>query len=148
MGLLFWRKVQYIQVGTGTDRFDFEIVGESQYQPALRRVAAATKANELGDQVFPVTLRREPRNPHDPHAIAVLAYGQEVVGYFSRVDAEFHCKAIDALGKQVATCNGVLRGGQPGRPSYGVWLDFEMRMTREDVRALAQRVTAESKRKP
>ncbi|OYW45659.1 MAG: hypothetical protein B7Z08_04500 [Sphingomonadales bacterium 32-68-7] len=51
------------------------IVGESKYQPAIRRC-------RIGE---PVSLFREPGNPHDPSAIAVVCARGKTIGYIARV---------------------------------------------------------------
>ena len=103
-----------------------EVVGESHYQPALRAAVAAcgTLAGEI-----PTTraiLMREPDNPHDPHAVAIYLEGHEKIGYLSRADARAYGPVLRTLAGRgvLGACGARIYGGEPGRPSFGVWLDL------------------------
>jgi len=110
----------------GHGGFDFEIVGEQSYQDRLRQISAGRV--EQGERVtFRCHLRYEINaHTHEP-AVRVDASGGRTVGYFPAEQAEVYAAAIHALeaGGQSAECQGVLVGGRPGKPSFGVWLDFK-----------------------
>jgi hypothetical protein len=71
-----------IEVGRG--RFDQAIVGESHYQHVLRRMKDEAFIAVGDTPIATFLLAREPENPHDRDAIAVLTDGGDVVGYLSR----------------------------------------------------------------
>lgn len=100
------------------------VVGESHYQDALRRTATICTPGEEGRPSFQAILVAEPNNPYDPNAIAVYStYGK--LGYLSRHDADEYTEVfaeIARAGSDGGGCTGLLNGGQPGKPSYGVTL--------------------------
>lgn len=102
----------------GTGDFDFEIVGESKYQKALRAIAGA------GEVRHECTARilLEDENPYDNKAVRV-DIGGKTVGYFSREDARSYRRQIAKHGRIVGECDAVIIGGGKGR-SLGVWLDL------------------------
>ena len=94
------------------------MVGESHYQDALRRIAGPGAVRHYcGAMLIP-----EPKNPHDNMAVAVMAVGRRV-GYLSREDARAY---RDGFGLEKTPCEAVIVGGGPGKPSLGIWLDFEL----------------------
>lgn len=58
-----------------------------------------------------LALRREPANPHDPHAIALIAGGGRAVGFLNAQLAGRLAPAIDAGARYRATVSGVTGGG-------------------------------------
>jgi hypothetical protein len=100
------------------------VVGESFYQDALRRTAAICNPGQEGRPSFQAIVIREPNNPHDSNAIAVYsAHGQ--LGHLSRDDAIEYLGVLAEVTRQGAdggACIGLLNGGVPGKPSYGVTL--------------------------
>lgn len=102
---------------------EIAVVGESNYQPALRDALARLLIDDHGEQVLPVRLRCEPTNRYDKNAVQVCTISGATLGYLSRDDAEDYCEAIAAVGGSVVT-KARLRGGTPGKPSIGVWLDL------------------------
>ncbi len=63
--------------------FDVAIVGESQYQDALRR--AKNSARDYGGRAHvTAVLAREPDNQYDPGAVKVMNGALETMGYLSR----------------------------------------------------------------
>ncbi|MFL0580812.1 HIRAN domain-containing protein [Dietzia sp. 179-F 9C3 NHS] len=62
---------------------NFEIVGESNYLPAIRRAWNRNAKTEYNDVRVDLELVPEPDNPYDDWAISVRYQGH-VVGYFSR----------------------------------------------------------------
>lgn len=102
-----------IDVGCEGERCWFDIVGESSYQGALRRIAGDRLLNE--EEVFVrCVVASEPDNPSDPNAVAVYAEGFGKVGYFSRDDLAgtygLLRERLIAEGA-VGTCIGRLTGG-------------------------------------
>jgi len=75
---------------------------------------AAIGALREGD---PLTLVREPENPHDPHAVRVLAAGGRMLGYLNAKLAGRVAPAIDAGGRYHVTVSRVTGGGDR---SFGV----------------------------
>ena len=90
------------------------VVGESQYQPALREVARRTRVCEA-------TLVAEPDNPFDANAVAVKIEG-EVVGYVPRSHARRYQRRLLLLPEPMR-CPAKLIGGTRDKPSIGVLLD-------------------------
>ena len=100
------------------DGYDLAVVGESHYQDALRRIAGPGAVRHYcGAMLIP-----EPKNPHDNMAVAVMAVGRRV-GYLSREDARAY---RDGFCLEKTPCEAVIVGGGPGKPSLGIWLDFEL----------------------
>lgn len=100
------------------------VVGESHYQPALRRLRGTCRPGAEGRPSFPVTLVREPNNPYDEHAVAVMS-AVGCVGYLPREDARRYGPTLQALqrdGYTGASCRALLNGGKRDRPSFGVTL--------------------------
>lgn len=115
--------------GPGT--FSFDIVGESHYQRALRRIAGPK--DEDGKQHRCVaTLVLEDENPYDKKAVRVDING-ETVGHLSKSDARRYRKTIAQLGLksrrakvQALIVGGWSRGGGD-TGHYGVKLDLSLR---------------------
>jgi hypothetical protein len=89
-------------------------VGESQYQPALKRIARTGRLRWA-------TLQPEPDNPFDVNAVAVLIRG-EIVGYLTRTDARRYQRRLRALIEPLQV-PAKLIGGTRDKPSFGVLLD-------------------------
>jgi len=90
------------------------IVGESHYQDAIRRC-------RQGDRVV---LKREPENPYDANAVAVLRESGECLGYLKREHAEWMAEVLDK-GRQVQAKITLLTGGTRDKPSRGVVIDVD-----------------------
>ncbi|MEA1618684.1 HIRAN domain-containing protein [Erythrobacter sp. T5W1-R] len=93
----------------------FDIVGES------KNAADGTPRQHLLARVDPadaVTLQRQPENPYDPNAVAVLWEGRDI-GFLPREDAATIAPALDE-GRPYAAHVHELRGGVKGYTSYGV----------------------------
>lgn len=104
------------------------IVGESHYQPALRRLANGASAGNDPSQHLPVVamLVPEPENPHDSNAVRVDVVTETdtaTVGYLTRNDARAYQRTLLGLRREgyVGTCPGRITGGGPGR-NYGAYL--------------------------
>lgn len=95
-----------------------EVVGESYYQPALRQTV-----DSVGRET-PALLMLEPDNQYDPNAIGVVVAGGKV-GHLSREDAAAYAPGLSRLmaehGKPIAL-NARIFGGEPGKPSFGIFL--------------------------
>lgn len=81
-----------------------DVVGESNYQPALSQLAR-------GNQLVSVTaeLRREPNNKYDTNAVQVIV-ARQLVGYLPRELAAGWSPALEKF-RKAFTCPGELRGG-------------------------------------
>jgi len=94
--------------------YTLSIVGESHYQDAIRRC-------RQGDRVI---LKREPENPHDEKAVAVLREDGETIGYLSRDNAVWVARVMDE-GKQVEAKIKRILGGTTDKPTPGVVIDVD-----------------------
>lgn len=109
--------------------YDFEVVGESNYQKALQRLAG-DHGTESADVDVVAELYPEDNNRHDPKAVAVLVGGQ-AVGYLSREDARSFRRRLGqkGLGSVTTTCGAQIVGGGTRRNgeklSYGIRLDIK-----------------------
>jgi hypothetical protein len=117
---LFRKKsAQHIE-GDGT--FSFPVVGESNYQKSLERICGG-RTEDGHDVKVTATLRAEPDNPHDRHAIAVFIDSRKV-GYIPKS----HLSHISAQVKPTASAEARVRGGwlRPDGDSgnFGVTLDI------------------------
>jgi single-stranded-DNA-specific exonuclease len=90
------------------------IVGESYRQDAIRHC-------RQGDRVI---LRREPENPHDANAVAVLREDGEQIGYLSRDHAVWVAERMDK-GRQVEAKIKLLTGGTKDKPTRGVVIEVD-----------------------
>lgn len=129
MGIFGWlfrkRSAAYI-VGDGL--FEFNIVGESRYQPALDRMCGG-RTEDGHEHECQALLVEEPNNPHDGNAVKVTIQG-ETVGYLSRDAAPRYKKAARAAGLsgQPVLVDALIVGGwtrgRRGDGHYGVKLDM------------------------
>lgn len=98
-----------------------EVVGESYYQDNISALA-----EKLGREIVAV-LKHEPHNQYDSNAIAVMVGGLKV-GHLGRDDASRYLAGLKALeqaeGLPIAL-RGRIVGGDPDRPSLGVWLSHD-----------------------
>lgn len=97
----------------------FAIVGESNYQPMLRRLAKHGRN-------FRALLIPEPGNSYDSNAIAVWAETGGPIGYLSRENALEYRGVFAFLTEHqhVGLCRAKLIGGTPGKNTYGVLIDL------------------------
>lgn len=107
---------QYARIGGGGGGYDLEVVGESHYQQALRKVAGSGEVRHECE----AELVMEDDNAYDDQAVAVRIEGRKV-GHLSRADARAYRKQVPA--GIVGRCGAVIIGGGKGR-SLGVWLDL------------------------
>lgn len=110
------------------------VVGESFYQDALRALAARCTSGTDGQPSFEAVLVAEPDNPYDANAIAVHGPTGKV-GHLSRETAERYAESFELLrnaGYDGGSCIGLLNGGDPDRPNYGVVLKLAYPETCEE----------------
>jgi hypothetical protein len=125
---------QTIEVGDVTPRVwitteeRVEVVGESHYQPAIRKACDWKGPGE--DTLFEcmAELVPEPTNPYDPNAIMIKIDGRQV-GYLSRRDAAELGHAIsEAILRQgTGMCRAVIAGRADGETqNLGVFLHLDI----------------------
>ncbi len=113
----------------GHGGFNFEVVGEQSYQGHLRKASGGRQ--ERGERiVIGCRLRYEINSYTHAPAVRVDTTDGRTVGYFPAEQAALYASAFDELerGGHVAECQGVLVGGQPDRPSFGIYLDFKPKL--------------------
>ena len=109
-----------------TRDFSVGIVGESNYQDALRRSKSSVK-DYAGSSYVTAIMAREPDNPYDSGAVKVMNGRLETIGYLSRELAAKYGSAIElweADGYHVR-CQAKLLGGVGRRQHIGAWLDLD-----------------------
>jgi hypothetical protein len=109
---------------TGGHACTFDVVGESYYQPALRRLRNGR--HMATDNDFVADIVAEPDNPHDPNACAVYIEGFKV-GYLPRgAAANFQQQVADmgVTGTWRLQTKAKLSGGWGDRPMVGVLLSL------------------------
>ena len=107
---------------TGTNGYDGEVVGESQYRTTIWASIPSEHAKS-GDfrLYFITTLVQEDDNEHDRNAVAVKIKG--TVGYLPKNRAKaYRTWAIKNGIGSTATCRGVVVGHK-GK-DYSIWLDM------------------------
>jgi hypothetical protein len=105
------------------------VVGEQNYQPALRRQAGGRGQEGTVKKYATACLELEPENPYDSNAVRVDIGGQ-TVGYLPRGETSNYLellKTIESTGGR-ATCRARFRGGWDrgahDQGSIGVTLDI------------------------
>lgn len=124
-----FRPTEGRQTNVGRGGFGFEVVGEQSYQSALRKVSAGRV--ERGERVTLVCHLRYEINSHTHGpAVRVDTNGGRTLGHFPAGQALKYAEAINKLEQrgQIAVCERVLVGGQPDKPSFGVYLDFKPKL--------------------
>jgi hypothetical protein len=109
-----------IEVGRGP--FGAAIVGESFYQDVLQQLKKAAFITVGDVPIASFLLAREPENPHDLDAIAVLTARGDLVGYVAREGARRLQPILleHEKRKEVLSCTGKLVGDD----IIGVWLNL------------------------
>jgi hypothetical protein len=113
----------------GHGGFNFEVVGEQSYQSHLRKLSGGRV--ERGERVVVGCRLRYEINAHTHGpAVRVDVNGVGKVAYFPAEQAAIYASAFYELerGGHVAECQGVLVGGQPDKPSFGIYLDFKPKL--------------------
>jgi hypothetical protein len=105
----------------GEGGFDQEVVGESNYQRALR---AACGPGEVRHECEAV-LFLEDDNPYDKKAVMVTVDGR-CVGYLTREDARAYRRKFKRFGKFAGFCPAKIFGGGQGKDNVGIWLDLDL----------------------
>ena len=109
--------------------FDFEVVGESNYQLVLKALMDDCKDPRIDGRGTAI-LVPEDANPHDPKAVKVTVQGF-TVGYLSREDARAYRRRLarKKLGMVPASCGLQITGGYPLKDGtiahYGAVLDIK-----------------------
>jgi hypothetical protein len=75
---------------------EIDVVGERFYRAAMERIVGTPPLNMAVIQPTPVFLKREPQNPVDPKAVAVIIQ-DEVVGHLSAADAAHFAPELDRV---------------------------------------------------
>jgi hypothetical protein len=127
MSWLFGSPSREIHIPGGGD-YDFEIVGESNYQFELDRICGGMCEDGVEHECI-ATLIPEPSNPHDANAVKVTIDGK-TVGYLSRSNAlKYHreMKRLRIRGRALK-CNAIVVGGwdrgDGDQGHFGVKLDL------------------------
>jgi len=113
----------------GKGDFEFEVVGESNYQIALA-LLAGEHGKENAEAQHTATLVLDDSNPHDPKAVAIRI-DEIPVGYLAREDARSYRRRLGqkSLSGVNATCEAIVVGGGTRRNGeklhYGVKLDIK-----------------------
>lgn len=114
----------------GDDSFNFDIVGEGNYQGYLKQIAGP-KSEIRKEHDCIAFIKPEPDNAYDPNAIAVFI-DNKPVGYFDRATAKKFQKFLQAKNfgsNTVFAVNALIVGGWKDDEStghYGVKLDAPM----------------------
>lgn len=101
----------------------FDVVGESQFQAALEKIAGGKTPNRHDLQCKAI-LAPVADNPHDTNAVHVIISGRQV-GVLAREDASEYRQA---LGTTVTSCNAKITGGwkdEHSEGSFGVKLKIK-----------------------
>lgn len=114
---------------TGPGSFEFEVVGESNYQPALA-VMAGPKDTESKRIEVDAVLMPEPDNTYDKNAVAVVIQSR-IVAYLSKKDTSSYRRWMKLRGHDPQDCviaKALIVGGWKNEKSgsegtYGIKLD-------------------------
>lgn len=90
------------------------LAGESYRQDTIRRCREGER----------VILKREPNNPHDKNAVAVLRQNGEQIAYLTRDNAEWVSRVMDE-GRELEAKIKCITGGSRGKPTRGVLIDID-----------------------
>lgn len=104
----------------------WDLAGEAQINDdgtPRQRVLAALQPGE------PLTLQRQPENPYDRNAVAVLA-DKHIIGFIPKTEAALVAGLLDA-GEPYRSQLHELTGGMPDYPTFGAkiciaWRDLKM----------------------
>lgn len=110
------------RIDVGQGGFNQPIVGESHYQDALRLLRRSAVKSVNDSLISKFLLARQPENPYDENAIAVLTEHGDIVGHLSREDAyrlQLLAREFDDRG-ELLCCDGKLCGDD----IIGVWLNL------------------------
>ena len=118
----------------GEGAYQDEVVGESHYQPALKKIAGGERRKRVTAHLV-----LEPDNPHDANAVRV-DIGGETVGYLPADRARLHRERLNRLNAagSIIECDAVIVTGHIG--VAGVYLDlpFTVRGTKQPIDIVPQ----------
>ena len=123
------RQAEVIEL-SGNGKFNFEIVGESNYQGALEMICGG-RDEESAKQRAEASLVLENDNPYDDKAVRIDISGK-TVGYLSKVNARKYREflVIRNYGNIVGVCQAIVVGGwsrsKEETGSFGVKLDLSL----------------------
>ena len=106
----------------------YEVVGESYHRDGIAEIVGGSRPESV-KLVAWASLVREPDNPHDPNAVAVVIDGH-TVGHLGRKDAAAVAPVLDriAAARLVPYCRADIFGGWDRSPvdrgDYSVTLYF------------------------
>lgn len=112
----------------GPGSFDYEVVGERSYQPALEKLAGG-RTEDSADIECVAVLIPETDNPHDKNAVRVEIRGL-TVGYLPRDFAKRYRRYLRHHNQPLAciSCNALITGGWDrgfgDKGYFGVRLDM------------------------
>jgi TATA-box binding protein (TBP) (component of TFIID and TFIIIB) len=95
-----------------TEKFEFNIVGESFYQKTLINIAGG-KSEEPVIPIQNATLKHDTKNRYDKNAVVVLIKNKKV-GYFPKEQTELFHKFMKEKNLSSFTCKALLIGGWKG----------------------------------
>lgn len=87
-----WPRVGILPLNVQTDEFTVKVAVASQHRKAIK---ASRKLHESTS--VPVYLNREPHNPDNPSAVAVMSALQECLGYLTPEDAKSYAEVLNAV---------------------------------------------------
>ncbi|GLQ20005.1 HIRAN domain-containing protein [Algimonas porphyrae] len=94
---------------TGIKSYNYDVVGESNYQLALKDIAGGYRRESQYIECE-AEIHLEPDNPYDPNAVKVVIEN-EVVGYIPAKDATRVGNSLRDFGLTGAYVDGQIRGG-------------------------------------
>lgn len=109
--------------------YDFEVVGESNYQKALKNIAG-NHSNEGARVACTAEIIPEDTNPYDSKAVAIKIENQ-LVGYLAKEEARMFRRRLGQKGLSgiTTTCAAIIVGGGTRKNGeilfYGVKLDLK-----------------------
>jgi hypothetical protein len=121
-------------VASAVNGFPFQVVGESNYQPALESIAGGYRRESQGLEVL-ASIVLDPKNKFDPNAVRVEIEGQ-TVGFLPAAEAKRVGGLMNDQGVSSALVVAEIRGGwrtnQHDQGFFGVclkmpksgWIDF------------------------
>ena len=112
----------------GTDEFDTELVGESYYLDAIKRILGVSEEDTIVED-FKVVLKFDNYNKFDENAVKALINGT-MVGHLPKELARRHRDLVNRLGfKEVLmVCDGKAFRKR-GKENWGIWLDYDLKKT-------------------
>jgi hypothetical protein len=116
----------WLEVSCGGE-FPLEVHGESFHQPLLRRLVEMSQPQISDDRIratFTVAVSREPENPHDSNAVAVLTMDGGELGHLPRDLAAAYSDALAPTEQQYGVCCRARAYGRRVGTDWniGIWL--------------------------